>query len=121
MTRTSDASKRSGMEDASAPRIWSLLGLLLCRTLAGAAHAGALAGPVVGWKADNYGQTTSPNAVSDVSGASTFLASGGDHSCAIQAGAANAVCWGSGVPAPVAVNGVSNTAMVIAADSYHTL
>jgi mannose/fructose/N-acetylgalactosamine-specific phosphotransferase system component IIC len=71
-----------------------------------------------------YGKATPPDAVNGVSGTATAIAAGDYHSCAIQAGTGNVVCWGyDGVgraTPPDAVNGVWGTATDIAAGSQHS-
>ena len=75
-------------------------------------------GSVVGWGNDYYGQVTPPNAVNGASGTATGIAAGWFHSCAIQAGTSEVVCWGQPPSSydfgqatpPDAVNGVSGTA-----------
>jgi alpha-tubulin suppressor-like RCC1 family protein len=70
------------------------------------------------------GQATPPDAVNGVSGTATDIAAGGRHSCAIQAGTGNVVCWGwdySGQAAPPdSVNGVLGGATDITARSEHS-
>ena len=66
--------------------------------------------------------TTPPNAVNGVLGTATDIAAGSYHSCAIQAGTGNVVCWGrngdgESTP-PDDVNGVLGTATDIAAVGY---
>jgi hypothetical protein len=103
---------------------------------AGGEHSCAIragTGNVVCWGSDysqapggtNFysGQATPPDAVNGVSGTATHIAAGSNHSCAIQAGTGNVVCWGrnlAGVSTPPdTVNGVSGTATHIAAGSSH--
>ena len=64
-----------------------LLGLLAAST----AHAD---GPVIGWGLDNDGQALPPASVDGTSGTASAIAAGGFHSCAIQTGTGNVVCWG---------------------------
>jgi hypothetical protein len=65
-----------------------------------------------------------PDAVNGVSGTATDIAAGAAHSCAIQAGTGNLVCWGwdAGGQAtpPDTVNGVSGTAADIALGYNHS-
>jgi hypothetical protein len=74
---------------------------------------------------DASGQATPPAAVNGVSGTATDIAGGWQHSCAIQAGTDNVVCWGydySGQATPPdAVNGASGTATHIATGNAYTL
>jgi hypothetical protein len=121
----------------AAPLVRTLSIMLLCLTLTGATDAGASSGPVVGWGSNYYlskdylGQATPPDAVNGVSGTATAIAAGMMHSCAIQAGTGNVVCWGSNydhfffnyygqATPPDAVNGVSGTATAIAAGRVHS-
>ena len=67
-----------------------------------------------------HGQATPPDAVNGVSVTATDIAAGVTHSCAIQAGTGDVVCWGYdyyGQATPP--SGV--TATDIAAGFHHTL
>jgi hypothetical protein len=65
-----------------------------------------------------------PEAVNGVSGTATEIATGWNHSCAIQAGTGNVICWGDDnlhqATPPDTVNGISGTASAIAAGSYNS-
>jgi hypothetical protein len=100
---------------------------------------------VVCWGSDSYGQATPPDAVNGVLGTATAIAAGGEHSCAIQAGTGDVICWGKNfggerlcviqpgtgdvicwgeifdgqATPPDAVNGVSGTATDIAASGFY--
>jgi hypothetical protein len=93
--------------------------MLFCLTLTGATDAVASDGPVVGWGSDYNGQATPPDAVNGVSGTATHIAAGNAHSCAIQAGTGNVVCWGHGSSPPRAVNGYDGTATDISLGYEH--
>ena len=97
--------------------------VLFCLTLTGAADATASAGPVIGW--GNPDGVTPPDAVNGVLGTAANISAGDDHSCAIQAGTNNVVCWGRDgydqATPPDTVNGVAGTATNIAAGDNHTL
>ena len=101
------------MTSLTAPLLRVIPAVLLCLTLTGVADAGASSGPVVGW---GSGVDHRPPA--------TDIAAGGGHSCAIQAGTGDVVCWGSNTydqaTPPDAVNGISGTATDIAAGDFHS-
>ena len=88
--------------------------------------AAASDGPVVGWGRDDfpYFQARPPDAVNGISGTATDIAAGDYHSCAIQTGTGNVVCWGRNdygqVTPPDEVNGVSGTATYITAGFEHS-
>jgi len=85
-------------------------------------------GPVVGWGNSQFGQTAPPAAVTGTAGTATAISAGGFHSCAIQAGTGNVVCWGAHhflyehgqATPPASVNGAAGTATAIAAGSQHS-
>jgi len=98
--------------------------MLFCLTLMGAAAAAASNGPVVGWGRGASVPETPPDTVNGVAGTATGIAAGGNHSCAIQAGTGNVVCWGQDwysdqATPPDDVNGVAGTATAIAAGYDH--
>ena len=68
--------------------------MLFCLTLIGAADAAVSNGPVVGWGRGSSVPEMPPDTVTGVSGTATGIAAGDDHSCAIQAGTGNVICWG---------------------------
>ena len=85
------------------------------------------------WYDGSYtGQATPPASVDGTSGTASAIAAGETHSCAIQAGTGNVVCWGSNVswtygPAytgqatpPASVDGTSGTASAISAVANHS-
>ena len=82
------------MTSALAPLLRILSTTLFCLILTGAADSTATTGFVVGWGDDTYGQATPPVLVDGTSGTASAVAAGHFHSCAIQAGTGNVVCWG---------------------------
>jgi hypothetical protein len=119
------------MTSPTVPLLRVIPSVLFCLTLTGAADTAESAGPVVGWGYDTYGQATPPDAVNGVSGTATDIAAGGEHSepggehsCAIQAGTGEVVCWGRDnlgqATPPDTVNGVSGTATDITAGGIHS-
>ncbi|MDH5566907.1 MAG: hypothetical protein OEY15_09600, partial [Myxococcales bacterium] len=74
--------------------------------------------------ATDTGTTAPPDAVNGVLGTAIAVAAGFRHSCAIQAGTGNVICWGDDyygqATPPDAVNGVSGTATAVAAGGFHS-
>ena len=85
---------------------------------------------VIAWSAIAQPGPTPPDSVNGVSGTATDIATGNYHSCAIQAGTGEVVCWGSNdgvlidnagqATPPDAVNGVLGTAINVVANGWHS-
>jgi hypothetical protein len=74
---------------------------------------------VVGWGAGP------PSSVNGTTGTASAIAAGQWHSCAIQSGTGQVVCWGRNdageATPPSSVNGTTGTASAIAAGGVHSL